>query len=106
MPGPRLAPEGNTSLFGATYLAFFSETQLRYGSLCQGNKKKKELLQEAAFAFKEYNIRGRKVDLLFQTVYKNHKDKEVRTNLAVFEAKCATASKDIPPGFNPVRTCV
>ncbi|KAG0013947.1 hypothetical protein BGZ80_010751 [Entomortierella chlamydospora] len=76
MPGPRLAPEGNTSLFGATYLAFFSETQLRYGSLCQGNKKKKELLQEAAFAFKEYNIRGRKVDLLFQTVYKNHKDKE------------------------------
>ncbi|KAF9153277.1 hypothetical protein BGX20_004958, partial [Mortierella sp. AD010] len=65
------------------------------GELSVKETRKERLLQETAFAFKEHNIRSRKVDLLFQAVYKDHKGKEVRKTLAVFEAKCATASTDI-----------
>ncbi|KAF9199941.1 hypothetical protein BGZ49_009886 [Haplosporangium sp. Z 27] len=67
----------------------------RIGELSVKETRKERLLQETTFAFKEHNIRGRKVDLLFQAVYKDHKGKDVRTNLAVFEAKSSTASTDI-----------
>ncbi|KAF9196170.1 hypothetical protein BGZ49_002896 [Haplosporangium sp. Z 27] len=66
----------------------------RMGELSVKETKKEKLVQETTFALKDHNIRGRKVDLLFQAMYKDHKGKLVRTNLAVFEAKTATATVD------------
>ncbi|KAF9203115.1 hypothetical protein BGZ49_006769 [Haplosporangium sp. Z 27] len=43
----------------------------------------------------KYNIKSRKVDLLFQSKIKNFKGKECRNNIAVFEAKSAIASENM-----------
>jgi len=81
---------GKQSLFWPLIFVFFFFS----GELSVKETRKERLLQETTFAFKEHNIRGRKVDLLFQAKHKNHTGKEVRTNLAVFEAKCATTNND------------